>query len=549
MEAVKIESLVTTVEKKVYLNKTGKDFREYFSILEGISDAIAVINEGRAVYVNKALEILSGYTMEEIIQQDLKFYKPEDIAKADAKKNIRAIDYNGQNITYLKRKDGEYICVETKSRQTQLQGYDFTVVTIKDISVLQNDCTYIEKNRQLYRSLVEFCPNAIIVQSDEEIIYVNNEAVKLFGAGDKRSIIGREIKDFLDINEGIENSIFNVNKMKHSYGEINLYKQCLIRKCDGEMLDLELVVTLIPYESKTVSLIFAKDVTERKRAEQFKQTIEKQQFMLNRAHEYDKLRTEFFSNISHDLRTPLNVMLSSLQMLNLMLNENSFIDKKDKFISYITIMTQNSKRMLKIINNIIDMARIDSGFMQLYMHNYNIVEVIEDITLTVVDYARNKGISIQFDTEIEELIMACDKVKIERVMLNLLSNAVKFTNEGGSILVYISTNTNGDKVYISVKDNGIGISKEKYDWIFKRFAQEDNSATRMNEGSGIGLSIVKSLVEMHKGNITLISEPGIGSEFVVELPVTLVDEEELLSHSIGDKLNETRVDVEFSDVL
>lgn len=315
------------------------------------------------------------------------------------------------------------------------------------------------------------------------------------------------------------------------------------------MLDLELVVTLIPYESKTVSLIFAKDVTERKRAEQFKQTIEKQQFMLNRAHEYDKLRTEFFSNISHDLRTPLNVMLSSLQMLNLMLNENSFIDKKDKFISYITIMTQNSKRMLKIINNIIDMARIDSGFMQLYMHNYNIVEVIEDITLTVVDYARNKGISIQFDTEIEELIMACDKVKIERVMLNLLSNAVKFTNEGGSILVYISTNTNGDKVYISVKDNGIGISKEKYDWIFKRFAQEDNSATRMNEGSGIGLSIVKSLVEMHKGNITLISEPGIGSEFVVELPVTLVDEEELLSHSIGDKLNETRVDVEFSDVL
>lgn len=549
MEAVKIESLVTTVEKKVYLNKTGKDFREYFSILEGISDAIAVINEGRAVYVNKALEILSGYTMEEIIQQDLKFYKPEDIAKADAKKNIRAIDYNGQNITYLKRKDGEYICVETKSRQTQLQGYDFTVVTIKDISVLQNDCTYIEKNRQLYRSLVEFCPNAIIVQSDEEIIYVNNEAVKLFGAGDKRSIIGREIKDFLDINEGIENSIFNVNKMKHSYGEINLYKQCLIRKCDGEMLDLELVVTLIPYESKTVSLIFAKDVTERKRAEQFKQTIEKQQFMLNRAHEYDKLRTEFFSNISHDLRTPLNVMLSSLQMLNLMLNENSFIDKKDKFISYITIMTQNSKRMLKIINNIIDMARIDSGFMQLYMHNYNIVEVIEDITLTVVDYARNKGISIQFDTEIEELIMACDKVKIERVMLNLLSNAVKFTNEGGSILVYISTNTNGDKVYISVKDNGIGISKEKYDWIFKRFAQEDNSATRMNEGSGIGLSIVKSLVEMHKGNITLISEPGIGSEFVVELPVTLLDEEELLSHSIGDKLNETRVDVEFSDVL
>lgn len=550
MGAVKIESLVTTDEKKVYLKKICKDFKEYFSILEGISDAVAVINEGRAVYVNNALEILSGYSMEEIIHQDWKLYKPEDIAKEGTKKSSRDINQTTRNVTYLKRKNGEYICVETKSRQIQYKGYKLSVVTIKEIPELHNDCTYIEKNRQLYRSLVEFSPNAVIVQSDDEIIYVNNAAVELFGAEDKRNIIGRTIKEFLEINEDADSNIFDVNQMKYSYGEINLYKQSMLRKCDEEMLDLELVVTLIPYESKTMSVIFAKDISEKKRAEQFKQTIEQQQFMLDRAHKYDKLRTEFFSNVSHDLRTPLNVMLSSLQMLNLMLKENSLIGKKDKFASYIEIMTQNSKRMLKIINNIIDMARIDSGFMQFYMHNYNIVEVIEDITLTVVEYARNKGITIQFDTEIEELMMACDREKIERVMLNLLSNAVKFTNEDGRILVYMSTNTNRDKVYISVKDNGIGISKEKHDWIFKRFAQEDNLTARMNEGSGIGLSIVKSLVEMHKGNITLVSEPGAGSEFIVELPVTLVeDEEEFLSHSIGDKHNETRVDVEFSDVL
>lgn len=545
MGAVKIESLVTT-----QVNKINRDFKEYFGILEGISDAIVVFNEDRAVYVNKALEILLGYTMEDIIQRDWKLYKPGDIIEADTKKNSKTIDFAFQNITYLKRKDGRNICVEMKSKPIQLKGYSFMITTIKEVVALYDDGIYAEKNRQLYMSLLECSPNAIILESEDEIIYVNNAAVQLFGAGSKRNVIGKTTKEFLEINEDLNGKVINTNQKKYSFGEIKLYNHSMIRKCDGELLHLELVVAIIPYGSKNVSLIFAKDISDRKKAEQLKQTIAQQQCMLDKAHQYDKLRTEFFSNVSHDLRTPLNVMLSSLQMLNLMLKENSLIEKKDKFESYIEIMTQNSKRMLKIINNIVDMARIDSGFMQLYMHNYNIVEVIEDITMTVVEYAKNKGITIQFDTEIEELVMACDKEKIERIMLNLLSNAVKFTNEGGRVLVYISTSTNRDKVYVSVKDNGIGISKEKYDWIFKRFAQEDNPLTRMNKGSGIGLSIVKSLVEMHKGNVTLVSQSGMGSEFIVELPVTLVDDEkEELSYSLGDKLNETMIDVEFSDVL
>lgn len=550
MGAVKIEALVTKEEKKIYLKKVNKELREYFGILEGISEAIIVFNEGRAVYVNEALEILSGYTMDEVIQRDWKLDKNDDIAEADGGKYNQNISVTDENITYLKCLDGEYVCVEMKSKQVQLNGYNLMVITMKEVSKPQDADKYMAINHQLYRSLVEFSPNAIIVQSGSEIIYVNNAAVILFGAGTEENILGKMPKDFLEISEDFYNSMLNGNHFKYSYGEIKLYKQCMTRKCDGELLDLELMVTNIPYESKMVSFIFAKDASEKKRAEQFKQTIVQQKFMLDKVHEYDRIRTEFFANVSHDLRTPLNVMLSSLQMLNLMLKENSFIEKKDKFVSYVDIMTQNSKRMLKIINNIIDITRIDSGFMQLYMHNYNIVEVIEDITLMVVDYARNKGITLQFDTEIEELIIACDKEKIERVMLNLLSNAVKFTKEGGRILVYVSTNIKEDKVSISVKDNGIGISKEKHDWIFKRFAQEDNSLTRMDEGSGIGLSIVKSLVEMHKGNVTLNSHPGEGSEFIVELPVCLVDEEEEpISHSIEEKINEARVDVEFSDVL
>lgn len=550
MGAVKIKALINTEEKKSYLKKINDDFKEYFSILDGISEAIVVLNEGRAVYANDALEMLSGYTREEIIQKDWKFDKSEDIVKENVNIFSKSINFTVQNITSLKCKNGEHIYVEMKSKPIKIKGYDFMVMTIKQIPAPQDNVTDIEKKRQLYRSLVEFSPNAIIVQSEDEIIYVNNAAVELFGAGTKKNIIGRMLKEFFYINDDFNNSVLNVSQMKYSYGRINTQEQSMIRKCDGKMLDLELMATLIPYDSKMVSLIFAKDISERKKAEQFKQTIAQQQFMLDKAHEYDKLRTEFFSNISHDLRTPLNVMISSLQMLNIMLRDNSFADKKDKFISYVNIMAQSSKKMLKIINNIIDMAKIESGFMQLNLHNYNIVEVIEDITLMVVEYARNKGITIQFDTEIEELIMACDKEKIERIMLNLLSNAVKYTNEGGRIMVYVSTSPNGDKVFISVKDNGIGISKEKHDWIFERFTQENTPLKRKDEGSGIGLSIVKSLVEMHKGKVILNSQPGKGSEFIVELPVSLVDEgEEVLSNSIENKIDENMVDVEFSDVL
>ena len=549
---VKIEPLETKEEKVSYLRKISKDLEDYLSILDSVSYAIVVLNKGKTIYGNTALENLLGYSIEEIIDLDCRTEEDKKLSDESLTyfdEDRKRISYPEHTVINLKCKDGTYMYVELCSKTTSVRDYELTVITLNQFLPPSEKRELAKRNYQLYMVLVEFSPNAIIVRSEHEIIYVNNAAVELLGAGTKKNVIGKMPNEFLEIDDSDNKNVLDGKQMKYSCGRINAYEQSMVRKCDGKHLDLELLATLIPYENKMVSLVFARDISERKIAEEFKQTIVQQQFMLDKAHEYDKLRTEFFSNVSHDLRTPLNVMLSSLQMLNIMMKEDSFIEKKDKFINYIEMMTQNSKRMLKIINNIIDMARIDTGFMQLYIHNYNIVEVIEDITLMVVEYARNKGITIQFDTEIEELIMACDKDKIERVMLNLLSNAVKFTSEGGRVLVYMSTNLKADKVYISVKDDGIGISKEKHDWIFQRFAQEDNSLTRMDEGSGIGLSIVQSLVEMHNGNVTLVSQPGKGSEFIVELPVRMVDEdEEMLLHTIDNKVNETRVDVEFSDV-
>ena len=268
--------------------------------------------------------------------------------------------------------------------------------------------------------------------------------------------------------------------------------------------------------------------------------------LLEEAIEYDKYKTEFFANLSHELRTPLNVVLSTLQLLELYI-EKKIISEDDKLSKHIYTMKQNSYRLIRLFNNLIDITRIDAGFFGMNVKKYNIIAVIEDITLSVASYIESKQLKLQFDTEVEEKIIACDADKIERIMLNLLSNSVKFTEPGGEILVNIYDKK--DRVIISVRDTGIGIPKDKLDIIFERFRQVDKSMSRSSEGSGIGLSIVKSLIEMHGGVIQVNSIFGEGTEFILELPINTLLEEvstEIGLSNFGD--NSEKVSVEFSDI-
>ena len=193
------------------------------------------------------------------------------------------------------------------------------------------------------------------------------------------------------------------------------------------------------------------------------------------------------------------------------------------------------------------MTKIDAGFFAIDLQNHEIISIIEDVTLSVVEYAENKGINIEFDTEVEEKITACDPDKIERIMLNLLSNAIKFTNSEGEIKVNVFDE--GEIIKIVVKDTGIGIPDNKIDSIFHRFVQVDKSFTRNHEGSGIGLSIVKAFVEMHNGCITVDSEYGKGSTFVVTLPINILSEDiQKVKNKDTDEKNIQRVNIEFSDI-
>lgn len=269
--------------------------------------------------------------------------------------------------------------------------------------------------------------------------------------------------------------------------------------------------------------------------------------LLERALEYDRMKTEFLSNITHELKTPISVILSAIQVL-LKIKEGSGQQTLSSN-KYFKSIQQNCLRLLRLVNNLLDITRIDSNYFEINLENYDIVDLIGNITLSVNEYAKSKGISISFETDVRKKIIACDPDQMERIILNLLSNAIKFTPRGGNIHVTVMDGASNIKVI--VKDSGIGIPADKQEFIFKRFCQVDSSRRRSCEGSGIGLSLVKALIEKHNGNITLKSAPGQGSEFILEIPCHVVQEkpnQKLSQYELTSRNVVERIKVEFSDI-
>ncbi|MEQ8197210.1 MAG: hybrid sensor histidine kinase/response regulator [Clostridiaceae bacterium] len=287
-------------------------------------------------------------------------------------------------------------------------------------------------------------------------------------------------------------------------------------------------------KERTMNLLLQKQTNELRKAKEAAEAA-------------NEAKNMFLANISHELRTPLNILLGSTQIIKHYLKHDEVLDRK-KIKSKTKIQTQNCYRLIRLVNNLIDITKIDSGNFNLHVSTCNIIEVVEAVVTSVVEYAALKNIEVIFDTDVEELILSCDLDAIERIVLNLLSNAIKFTPQGESIFVNI--HTFHDSIEIRVKDTGIGISEDKQQLIFERFKQVDNLLTRSSEGSGIGLSLVQSLVEMHGGTIQVESEYQKGSEFIVKLPITEINENENTSNSSMNNCSSViqKIDIEFSDI-
>jgi signal transduction histidine kinase/ActR/RegA family two-component response regulator len=260
------------------------------------------------------------------------------------------------------------------------------------------------------------------------------------------------------------------------------------------------------------------DISDRKQYEaQLHQTNEE----LSRA---TRLKDEFLANMSHELRTPLNSILGMAESLQ----ENIFGEVNAAQIKAIQLIERSGLHLLELINDILDVAKIESGQMELDMAPCDIAALCESSLAFVKQQALKKGIQLQIKIpqRLPELLI--DERRIRQVLINLLNNAVKFTLQGGRITLEVTKKTSDNpeligsnfekQLQITVIDTGIGISPENIQKLFKPFIQIDSALNRQYQGTGLGLALVKRVVEIHGGEVSLTSEVGVGSRFVIELP-------------------------------
>ena len=235
--------------------------------------------------------------------------------------------------------------------------------------------------------------------------------------------------------------------------------------------------------------------------------------------ELDQLKSRFFANISHEFRTPLTLILGQIDSV---MSENIDVKEKGK----LQVANRNAKRLLGLINQLLDLSKLEAGSMELNAEQHNIVSFLKSLFYSFESLAESQKITLKFESECESIPIVFDPDKMEKIFYNLISNAFKFVSSNGEIKVSIDSKPTfnkggkeGGSVEIRIKDSGIGIPSDRLPHIFDRFYQVDGSATRKHEGTGIGLALTKELIELHKGNISVNSKEGEGSEFIILLPL------------------------------
>lgn len=537
--------------RKEYCPRFAEIEERYNKILQFSSDAVFIHNNGIIVYANAmAIKLLEAEREEVVLNRNILDFIHKDFHDV-VKKRIRRVRENDEIVPAVEEDfvscKGKIIHMEVTATSIPYNGIRHNIIFARNITERKKLEEANREREEILRRVTENTLDLLVMCNKEgNITFATPSHLQVLGYTPEE-VIGTTCLDLVH-PEDLDKVKDVIEYTFAGYGNKIVVWRC---KCkDGNYKYLESYTKPVFTNNMPDGVVISsRDLTDRKRAEEAQKNMEEKAKLLQKAVEYEKFRTEFFANISHELRTPINVIFSAIQLLSLNIDQMDMAySHNEKLKKYMKVMKQNCNRLIKIINNLIDVSKIESGYFELKLSNNNIINVVEDITLSVVEYAKSKGISLIFDTEVEEKIMACDPDLIERIMLNLISNALKFTDSGGQ--VFINIYDRQDKVIISVKDTGIGISQDKQKDIFERFVQVHEKEARRRQGSGIGLSLVKSLVKLHNGDIRVKSKLGEGSEFIVELPVTLVEgnirdeEQKRLSHEEYIE----KIQIEFSDI-
>ncbi|MBP7176475.1 MAG: PAS domain-containing protein [Thermoclostridium sp.] len=422
--------------------------------------------------------------------------------------------------------------------------YDVTETVLNRNKIkIQKDQLF--KQFQQFETVVENMSDALfIIYNDYSAVSLNQEA--------------KEVRNLFNNFQYKEECPKDICYFDYMGNPISFHNLSVFRLLKGEQLKASRITVTTPEathhfsisgrpvydDSKNIhfSIVCIRDVTTQVVQDNYILNVEKEK--KENLEKAIAIKDDFLTLISHEFKTPLTVIGSAIQALELFCGK----ELSDKARRYISIIKQNSLRQLRLVSNLLDITRGSADQIRFYKKNIDIVSVTRLLTDSVKIYAAQKNLQLSFDADIGTKMFFIDEEKYERVILNILSNAIKFTPKGKSIRVNL--HYEDGYVDISVRDEGVGIPKEKLAVIFERFGQVENSLSRQAEGSGIGLYLVKMFVEKMGGCISAYSIPFEGTTFLVRLPE--MSEEANIRENEHDELDNKRIismmNIEFSDI-
>lgn len=504
------ELLFTNVYDITASKKVERELAESKEILKqvvelSIDGIIIGAENGDIVDCNGAACRIFGYDKEEMLKLGV-----ADLLKGDFTINIQEI-ISGKETTgdkavevINKKKDGMLFPAEIATRTFKLGNEERLIVYIRDITERKKAEKALKASEENFCILVNNTLDAILILDIEGRVLAANAAVGKMLDMELEKVIGINITKYL-VPESVPVAIEDlINVLNGRGGYLSIYKAISSK---GETLWIEGLGTKIIYRDQPASIVVIRDITVRKKAEEALINAKTAAEVANRT------KSEFLTNMSHELKTPLNSIIGFSDLLK----EGVAGPLNEKQSRYAQFISSSGKNLLNCINDILEFSKAEAREGELNLEEISVDESINKVISTILPQINKRNILLNYNSENRTLCISADENKFRQIVYHLLNNAVKFTPAGGSI--EISSKQEGDLVIITVKDTGIGMAEGDLNKIFDPFVQIESSLSRNFEGTGLGLTLVKRHVEMHGGSISVESKTGEGSSFKIELPV------------------------------
>ncbi|MGB0631644.1 MAG: PAS domain S-box protein [Alphaproteobacteria bacterium] len=484
------------------------------AVLDQAADSIEMSDvDFRLAYVNPAFETMFGYTSAEAIGRTPAELLRSSEQEGDLYEVIESTIRSGKpwsGVMNSIRKDGARFKLEaTISPVFNESGEITNFVAIKrDITERVETQRALSESEERYRKILALTPDAIYVHAGSEVVLANEAALEVFGASDESEFIGRSIFDLLH-PDMIPIAIENQQRVLSEDVETLRLEQKRIR-LDGEEFWASVAITPLNWQGERGALVILRDVTDQKEAHN---TLVR---AMEAAEIANKSKSEFLANMSHELRTPLNAIIGFSEIMQ---NEMFGKIENEQYTAYAHDIHDSGMHLLHVINDILDLSKIEAGKLSLSKSNISLPETVRLSVRLIRKAAEDANVEMDVRLADDLPVISADERMLKQMLINLLSNAVKFTPSGGKIRISV-THAGVEFVKISIVDSGIGIPADQLPRVLEPFIQVDHPFELRQPGTGLGLPLTKSLAELHGGTFQLWSREGIGTRAVVRLPVS-----------------------------